>query len=43
MDDYQWADKYNHIMPTNVISSPYITQYTVQNTAEFQPAGMYNA
>ncbi|KAG2495835.1 hypothetical protein HYH03_006074 [Edaphochlamys debaryana] len=27
MDDFAWARKYAHIVPTNVIASPYVTQY----------------
>ena len=27
VDDFSWAQKYTHIMPTNIIASPYITQY----------------
>eukprot|EP00798_Chlamydomonas_sp_ICE-L_P007664 gene7664-820_t len=40
VDDYEWADKYSHIMPSNVVASPYVTQYGVPQSA---PAGMYNA
>ncbi|EFJ51168.1 hypothetical protein VOLCADRAFT_87967 [Volvox carteri f. nagariensis] len=31
MDDFAWARKYAHIVPTNVIASPYITQYRISN------------
>ena len=27
LDDMAWANNYKHIMPTNVITSPYATQY----------------
>ena len=27
LDDMAWADHYKHIMPTNVVASPYATQY----------------
>lgn len=27
LDDFAWARKYAHIVPTNVVASPYVTQY----------------
>ncbi|GIL95915.1 hypothetical protein Vretimale_1831 [Volvox reticuliferus] len=38
MDDFAWARKYAHIVPANVIASPYITQYGVSNNS---PANIY--
>lgn len=39
MDDMTWAKKYSHIVPTNVIASPYVTQYgpdaVVHNNAAY--------
>ncbi len=26
-EDFTWADRYRHIMPTNLTHSPYTTQY----------------
>ncbi|KXZ54171.1 hypothetical protein GPECTOR_5g268 [Gonium pectorale] len=33
MDDFAWARKYAHIVPTNVIASPYVTQYGLSSNA----------
>jgi hypothetical protein len=30
MDDFAWARKYAHIVPSNIIASPYVTQYGVK-------------
>jgi hypothetical protein len=27
MDEFGWSERYNHIMPSNLMRSPYTTQY----------------
>jgi hypothetical protein len=27
MDEFGWSERYNHIMPSNMMRSPYMTQY----------------
>ncbi len=29
-DDAHWADRYQHIIPANMMGSPYVTQYAFQ-------------
>ena len=37
MDDFAWAKKYSHIVPTNVIASPYVTQYGTGSSGATDP------
>lgn len=40
MDDFAWARKYAHIVPANVIASPYLTQYGTTSTDPHAYGGM---